>query len=216
MTPASCLETLWRNGFFKTGHTLKEVSGQIVNKWEYNFSSSDISKALARANYLIRTGRRGFFEYKQKMSPVSKRVQSIEEQLFSHDLVSKFGKPFDTELHDLHHNFGVSGNCTAFLLRKILEKAIFLTFAKKGIGSKLEDKSGNGRLLGLEAMVDAAAREKVEGIPFLLPKTAQEIKGIKFLGDVSAHNPLVKVDMETIIPQMPFIITSYKELAEKL
>ncbi len=47
-------------------------------------------------------------------------------------------------------------------------------------------------------------------------KTAKEIQGIKFLGDTSAHNPLTEVDMKTIIPQMPYIITAYKELAKKL
>jgi len=47
-------------------------------------------------------------------------------------------------------------------------------------------------------------------------KTANEIKGLKFLGDTAAHNPLVGVDMASIIPQMPFIITAYKELAKHL
>jgi len=54
------------------------------------------------------------------------------------------------------------------------------------------------------------------GCLFLSPKTAEKIEGIKFLGDTSAHNPLVNVDMETILPQMPFIITAYKELAKHL
>jgi len=49
-----------------------------------------------------------------------------------------------------------------------------------------------------------------------MPKTAKEINGIKFLGDASAHNPLINVEMKTIIPQMPFIITAYEELSKKL
>jgi len=111
-------------------------------------------------------------------------------------------------------NFNNSGNCTAFLLRKILEKLLYITFAKANLSKKLEDASG--KLLGLEAMINIASAEKVASVPFLIPKTGEKIKGVKFLGDVSAHNPLTNVDMETIIPQMPYIITAYKELAEKL
>jgi len=38
-------------------------------------------------------------------------------------------------------------------------------------------------------------------------------RGIKFLGDTAAHNPMVNVDVADILPQMPFIVTAYKELA---
>ena len=120
------------------------------------------------------------------------------------------------KIEDLKLNFGRSGNCTAFLLRKILEKLIYITFAKHNLISKIEDKSKSGRLIGLEAMISTASLEKVKGAPFLISKTAEEIRGMKFLGDASAHNPLIEVDMKTIIPQMPFIITAYKELTKKL
>ena len=65
-------------------------------------------------------------------------------------------------------------------------------------------------------MIEIAAKEKISGIAFLVPKTAAEIKGLKFLGDTAAHNPLVGVDMASIVPQMPFVITAYKELAKRL
>lgn len=210
------IRLLWQERFFKVGRTLQEVADQIAKRWDHNFSSPDISKALKKAKFLTRTGKRGYFRYIQKISPVSKKVESIENQLFSEELIKKLGISFKVDIEDLHYNFGKSGNCTAFLLRKILEKAIYLAFAKKSIAAKLEDKNKTGRLVGLEAMLDTATREKFKGIPFLLPKTTKEIKGIKFLGDISAHNPLVNVDMETILPQIPFIITAYKELAERL
>ena len=50
----------------------------------------------------------------------------------------------------------------------------------------------------------------------MLPKTVSKLQGIKFLGDTSAHNPLTNVKMETILPQMPFIITAYEELSNYL
>lgn len=211
-----CVKYLWGAGSFQDSRTLNEVSALITDKWGHNFSASDISKALHEASFLIRTGRRRSFQYRQRVSPKSKKIESVEEQLFSDDLVTKLGNRFKTELDNLHLNFGHSGTCTAFLLRKILEKSIFFAFAKNGLSKKLEDGNGTGKLIGLEAMVGAAAREKIDGVSILVPKTAEKIEGIKFLGDVSAHNPLTNVDMEAILPQMPYIITAYKELAENL
>ena len=124
------------------------------------------------------------------------------------------GKDFETELKDITHVYGASGTCTAFLLRKILEKLIFLAFAKNGLSGKLKDKSGD--FVGLKTMLNLATQNRLNGKPFLMPKTAKEIDGIKFLGDTSAHNPLINVEMKTIIPQMPFIITAYEELSKKL
>lgn len=210
----NCLESLWIAGFFKTEKNLNDIAKEINNRWEHNFSSVEICKALKKATFLKCTGKRGSFRYIQKINPTSKKIQNIEEELFSKDFLQKLGKTFETEIKDLHLNFNNSGNCTAFLLRKILEKLLYITFAKANLSSKLEDTSG--RSLGLEAIINIACAEKVNGIPFLIPKTGEKIKGIKFLGDVSAHSPLTNVDMETIIPQMPYIITAYKELAEKL
>ncbi len=146
----------------------------------------------------------------------NRKIMAIEEELFSDKLLKKFENNFDIEISDLRHNFGLSGNCTAFLLRKILEKLIYITFSKNGIEAKLEDKTKPGWLVGLEMMINLCVSEKVNGVPFLMSKTAKEIKGIKFLGDVSAHNPLTNVDIKTIIPQMPYIITAYEELTKKL
>jgi hypothetical protein len=209
-----CIELLWNKGFFKEGRALNEVSDEITSQFDNNFGSVEISKALGKASFLRCTGKRGSYRYIQRTSPVNKKIQSIEENLFSEELLKKLGKSFETEIDDLRLNFNHSGTCTAFLLRKILEKLIFKTFAKNSLSQKLEDTSGRG--IGLEAMVNIACAEKIAGVPFLIPRTGEKIKGIKFLGDVSAHNPLTNVDMETIIPQMPYIITAYKELAEKL
>jgi hypothetical protein len=209
-----CIDLLWNKGFFKDGRTLNEVSGEITSQFGNNFSPVEISKALGKASFLRCTGKRGSFRYIQRTNPVNKKIETIEENLFSEELLKKLGNSFETEINDLRLNFNHSGTCTAFLLRKILEKLIFKTFAKNNLSQKLEDQSGRG--IGLEAMVNIARSEKIAGVPFLIPKTGEKIKGIKFLGDVSAHNPLTNVDMETIIPQMPYIITAYKELAEKL
>ena len=146
----------------------------------------------------------------------TQRIRDIEECLFSEDLLNKLDKNFRCEIQELHDNFGKNGNCSAFLLRKILEKMIIIAVSKHGGEHLLKDHSRPGGWKGLKDMIDIASREKIAGIPILIPKTANEIKGLKFLGDTAAHNPLVGVDMASIVPQMPFIITAYKELAERL
>lgn len=146
----------------------------------------------------------------------NKKIIAIEAELFSDKLVKRLRDDFSVEVKDLKHNFDVSGNCTVFLLRKILEKLIYIAFSKNRIEIKLVDKSRPGGLVGLETMINFCASEKIKGVPFLMPKTAKEVKGMKFLGDVSAHNPLTNVDMKTILPQMPYIITAYEELSKKL
>lgn len=139
---------------------------------------------------------------------------SNPEQIFSEKLVKALGKDFENEIKDIGLVYGRSGTCTSFLLRKILEKLIFLTFAQNEISEQLKDKKGD--FVGLKTMLDLCTANKVNGKPYLMPKTAKEIAGIKFLGDTSAHNPLTNVDMKTIVPQMPFIITAYEELSTKL
>ncbi len=216
MNSSNCIELLWKEGFFIDGRTLGETTARIKEKWNNNFSPVDLSKALVRATFLRRMGKRGQYKYIQKVSYSGKKLAAVEDELFSKEFVEKVEKVIKNELDDLHLNFGHSGTCTAFLLRKILEKLTYLVFAKNGLSSKIEDKNSPSKLVGLEKMLDTASQEKLNGIPILGHKTAREIKGIKFLGDASAHNPLSNVDMETIIPQMPFIITAYKELAERL
>jgi hypothetical protein len=146
----------------------------------------------------------------------NRKVHEIEEQLFSRHLQTKMEKNFRQELEELHFNFGKSGLSTAFLLRKIFEKLIIIAMTKNGKGALLEDKNRPGGWVGLKDMIEIAAREKFEGVPFLTPKTASGTKGIKFLGDAAAHNPLAGVDNATILPQMPFIITAYEELSRLL
>lgn len=146
----------------------------------------------------------------------TKKVIELQEDLFSFGLTRKLKKICGQELEELRDVFGKHGNCSAFLLRKILEKLLIITFARNGKEGLLEDAARPGGWKGLKEMIEIAAREKHGGVPFLTGKTATETKGTKFLGDTAAHNPKVSVAMTTIVPQMPYIITAYEELATLL
>jgi hypothetical protein len=168
------------------------------------------------ANYTFQ--RDAFNEMEDKFNKNEKKqdvkVKDVNfENLFSQKLVERMNMDFSIELQDLKLVFGKSGTCTAFLLRKILEKMLFLVFAKN---NQLQLIEKNGEIVGLKSMIEEASKNKINGINILLPKTAKHIEGIKFLGDSAAHNPLTNVEMDTIIPQMPFIITAYEEISSKL
>ena len=146
----------------------------------------------------------------------SHRVIELEQTLFSPDLESKLQRNFSKELYELRGTFGRYGNCSAFLLRKILEKLLIICFRKVGKSVLIEDNNKPGGLIGLESMIELAMKERVNSVPILSGKTGSHIRGTKFLGDTAAHSPLIDVDVEDILPQMPYVVTAYKELAVHL
>ena len=79
--------------------------------------------------------------------------ESTFENLFSKKLLANMEKDFEIELRDLHLVYGKSGTCTAFLLRKILEKMLFLVFAKNNKLMIIE-KNGEIREVELKQGVD--------------------------------------------------------------
>ncbi len=206
------LKDLWGQGVFSTEKNYQAVKNQL-SKLGCNPTDAALGMALSRAKFLTQRGTRGDYRYIQKHAP--KRI-ILTANVLPDELIAALGRDFETEIEDLRLNYGQSGTCTAFLLRKILEKLIFLTFAKNGLDDKLEDKAKSGGLVGLQTMVNLAIAHKINGKPFLMSKTAKSIEGIKFLGDTSAHNPIVNVSMKTIEQVMPFIVTAYSELAKKL
>jgi hypothetical protein len=145
-----------------------------------------------------------------------RRVLELEDELFSDALMGRLGNNFSADLLELKVNSGKCGTSTAFLLRKILEKLLVIVFRKLNKIAAIEDKNRPGGWKGLQQMIEVAAKEKEGGVSILLHKTAAEVGGIKFLGDVAAHNPFVDVDMRTVTPQMPYIITALEELSRHL
>ncbi len=203
--------------------TSEEVASQINDRFGEVVKTSHINvymKPFQRkgivVGYAVREGKAKRKIWLGSWIPKENFISSYKTRgiPFSKELVDALGKKFDIEINDLHLVYGKSGDCTAFLLRKILEKSIFLSFAKQGLLDKLRDSQGNFR--GLEEMIGIASNEKIKGVPFILPKTAKQIKGIKFLGDAAAHNFLINIKPDDITPYLPFIVTALKELSQKL
>lgn len=64
--PSDALNILWEEGFFKSSKNLAAVIEHLGSR-NNNFSSPEISKALSRASFLRKSGRRGSFQYAQKL-----------------------------------------------------------------------------------------------------------------------------------------------------
>lgn len=133
-------------------------------------------------------------------------------------ILEKLGKIFEMEIRDLALVYsGRSGTCTAFMLRKILEKAIYLAFARNGLINKLRDPKNPKRFVGLERMIEIAANTQArDGSPFLLQKNVDELMKIKFLGDDAAHDFLYNVDIEIIEKEKSYISIVLGQIARKL
>lgn len=65
ISPTKNLERLWKDGFFKKWRTLPATAEHLSGDG-YNFPSTALGKALERASYLTKRGKRGGYEYIQK------------------------------------------------------------------------------------------------------------------------------------------------------
>lgn len=144
-------------------------------------------------------------------------LHKYDSDLFDKELIEQLGKRFNMELSQAQTSYMYEcGDSLAFLLRKILEKAIYLSFATNGKLDRIKDPN-NSHYFGLEKLIDICTTEKGgDGTPFLIPKTAKELRGIKFLGDTSAHDFLYNVKVSDIKTELPIFKVSLGQLAKKL
>jgi hypothetical protein len=144
-------------------------------------------------------------------------IQNMKALPISAKTITALGKTFAIEINALRLVYGKSGDCTAFLLRKILEKAIFLAFAKNSMLNKLENPAKKPKYFGLDRMIEIAAAEKgKDNKPYITPSAAAKLGGVKFLGDSAAHNFVANVEIDEIPHQIPYISVALSELSKKL
>ncbi len=76
-TATNILKILYREGFFRGAKKLADTVNRLSKKG-YNFPLTNVDKALQRAPYLIRKGKRSSYTYIQKYPYVD-----IEEKVLS-------------------------------------------------------------------------------------------------------------------------------------
>lgn len=188
-----------------TDATLKKVETVTIATYMKPFVKVGIVKTTSVGNKRIWHG---------AWVEASKEVLSYEFPL-PEELGKKLGKKFENDLKDLKLVWNRSGNCMAFLLRRMIEKAIYFAFARQGMLNKFKDPSNTSKLVGLGKMIDIAAREKTrDGVPFLTLKIAEPLKKSKFLGDVAAHGFLADIYPKQVQLEINFVITALEALSK--
>lgn len=215
------IKMLYSEGFFSNWKTMKEVKEKLTEKG-FNFDDPLIGVSLINATkqgILSRRKNAGKIEYSQRQPPEIKIKESEIKELNSilSDLTAKrLGDRFQQDIKELNVAFTYDcGNSAAFILRKILEKIIFYVLSTNDKGELIKDKT-DGSFLGLEAMISICSREKIKGVPILMPKTAKELLGLKFLGDAAAHDYLADIEVKDINPQLSYWTIAIKELSKNL
>jgi hypothetical protein len=151
----------------------------------------------------------------RKLLGEKKRKTHIEQKLFA-----RLEKHVAPEVMELRANLAAKNPmATGFLLRKILEKLLYLAFAKNGIRHLIEHPPGSsqaeGSIYGLKAIIAKATETEVGGERILTLKTARELDTrTKYLLDNTVH--LGGADMEMILDCLPSLKSAYDELLKKL
>jgi len=214
------MKMFYTEGFFSNWRGLKDIKIEL-EKRGFNFSDQLIHTSLSNAvkkNILSKRKNSRIIEYSQRQPPeiqIKEKETTELNKVFSEVTKKKLGERFQQDIEELNISFTYDcGNSTAFLLRKILEKAIFHVLATNEKVDLIKNKEGI--FLGFESMINLCSKEKLKGSPILLPKTAKELLGMKFLGDSSAHNHLVDIELKDINHQLSYWTIAIKELIVNL
>lgn len=174
------------------------VQGERISLGEKGILDDPTTRTSLR-NFLISKKRAPLFE------------KSLEEGLQPH---------VGPELLELTANYEAKNPyATAFLLRRILEKLLFLAFLNNGEIKKIRMKPNdvNSRLKGLKEIIGIAKSTAANGVPILTDETAKGIQGAKYSGDMAAHGPTpFIVDMNSINSSMAFTRGAWSELLAKI
>lgn len=221
--PDSIRNLLLTRKLLATPMTSQEVRDMLYERTGLTIKTNNLTAHMApflRSSLVLRKKMKVGSEERVIWSAAWQDQHSLQRAVagadpFDQKLTRALGTRFKTELVDFMLVYGKSGTCTAFMIRKILEKATFIALVKCGIkDSKLKDSSG--RYLGLESLLDIATKVKIDGLPLLSPKVHEKVQGVKFLGDSAAHNYLVNVDSDDLVPQLPYVTLALREIAKGL
>ncbi len=219
-TAIELIKLLYNEGFFGTWKTIQDVKDELTKKG-FNLSDQLILFSLnigCKKEILSRKTEKNRAKYAQKAPPKLKIEEGEITELnnvLSEITQKKLGDRFQQDIRELNVAFtNDCGSSAAFLLRKIIEKSIFYVFATNNKTDLLKNKDNT--LIRLQAMLDLCAKEKILGIPMLLPKTVEKLSGVKLLGDSAAHDYLIDIEVVDINHQLPIWTVAIKELCGKL
>ena len=214
------IKMFYTEGFFSEWQSISDVKNEF-EKRGFNFSIQLINNSLnnaVRKNILSKKKISGSNKYSQRQPPeikIKEKETTELNKVFSDITKKKLGERFQQDIRELNVSFtNDCGNSAAFILRKTLEKAIFFVLSTNGKASLMKDSQGKS--LGLNSLINLCASEDIKGVSIILPKTAQELLGMKFLGDSAAHDYLANVELTDINHQLSYWTMAIKQLVSHL
>ena len=214
------IKMFYTEGFFSEWQNISDVKNEF-EKRGFNFSIQLINNSLnnaVRKNILSKKKISGSNKYSQRQPPeikIKEKETTELNKVFSDITKKKLGERFQQDIRELNVAFtNDCGNSAAFILRKILEKAIFFILSTNGKANLMKD--ARGKILGLNSLINLCASENIKGVSIILPKTAQELLGMKFLGDSAAHDYLANVELTDINHQLAYWTMAIKQLVSHL
>lgn len=201
--------------------TAEDISVLLWSEFKIDLRPLSIKRILARAKGKVKTfhndHKRILYSLTNRgeislMNLHKKKAKQIKKEIFSDSTIKGLNQKFKEDIRELNIVYTSNcGTCTAFMLRKILEKSIYLKFAKNNMLDKLKDK--DGKFFGLDNMLKIASTEKVKGLPILTSKTFENLKSSKFLGDTAVHNFMVNISIEMVERELNYIETALREIS---
>lgn len=207
------VDYLWRIGYFKEFRQRKDIVNKIYN--DFGLYCTNINSILKQKRFKKKI-KKFVGGWREIMASSPKGIKKEEEAKFK-EIKEALGDAFKKELEELEIVFNECPNSTAFLMRKILEKLLFIVVSKSNNKKRIEYlKQEENRLPSLTELLSIAKNAEINKLHIITPKNIDKLGGSKFLGDTAAHNYLISVGFEDIKQEIAIWRISIKELANNL
>jgi len=205
------IDYLWKIGWFKEFRSPKEIKDKIYEESEIYVENITPILKLKRFNKKIKRFSKGWRQIRPPKEKGIKKKSNLKE------IKDLLGSTFEKEMNELEIVSVYCPNCMAFLMRKILEKLLFITISKSNNKNKIKKiKQTQKRLPNLTELLRISSSSEIDDKHILAPKNIDKLEGSKFLGDTAAHDYLTNVSFEDINNEISVWRVSIKQLSESL
>lgn len=209
---SEAVDYLWQIEWFSDYRKPKEIEDKIYEDFGIYVVNITPTLKLKRFNRRIKNfPKKG---WKQIRAPKEKGVK--KESNFK-EIKEGLGSAFEKEMDELEIVSSSCSNSTAFLMRKILEKLLFIIISKSNKKLEIDSiKNTEDRLPNLTELLNISKTAEINNQHILSPTNIRKLGGSKFLGDISAHDYLTSVSFEDIQNEISIWRISIKELYSNL
>lgn len=203
------VEQLWLEGYFIQNRQPTDISKEVEKRGICPSNITMVLKSKRFKKKIKRFGKNGWKEIRSSNPKGIKKTRDFEE------LKEILGERFQQEFKELEINMLSCPNSTAFIMRKILEKLMFLSIVKSDFSKKIEEiKNKENRLPNFSELMKFAHQAKINNIHIISPSNYKKIEASKFLGDNSAHNYLSSISFEDIKNEITYWRMAIKDLGQ--